>query len=172
MTEGVDERGRPQTLPSWRALIAFGLATRVVVVVAGCFLAYRDSPPDPRGDEGSVTAAEDRDLRDRSDPELVNGSGRWIEAWYRFDAIWYAETSRRGYVFKPGEQCTAGFMPLLPLLMAGAPNVGLHRYWVGLIAPNLAFAIGLALFGRLAARVTGDSRTAWRACLLLAQLPQ
>ena len=35
--------------------------------------------------------------------------------------------------------------------MRAGSAVGLPPYWIGLIVPNLAFAVGLAAFGRLAA---------------------
>jgi hypothetical protein len=47
----------------------------------------------------------------------------------------------------------------------------LDPYWLGLLIPNLAFAVGLALFGRVALLVTGSAATTWRACVLLAAFP-
>jgi hypothetical protein len=62
-------------------------------------------------------------------------------------------------------------MPLLPVIMASGAALGLDRYAVGLVATNVAFVLGLALFGQIARQVTEDDQTAWRACLLLIAYP-
>jgi hypothetical protein len=95
----------------------------------------------------------------------------WIEPWYHFDSLWYAHISERGYAYAPGRSSSVAFLPLLPLVMRTGRSVGLDHFWVGLIVPNLAFALGLAAFGRLALRATGDAGTAWRSCLLLTAYP-
>jgi hypothetical protein len=143
--------------PSWGALIAFGLATRMVVLILGILLANR-------GEGGASAEGTPADGRD-------GGPWSWVESWYRFDALWYLRVSEQGYSYEPGVQSTAAFMPLLPLVMSAGSAVGLDRRLVGLIVPNLAFVLGLACFGRIAARLVGDSTTAWRACLLLTVYP-
>lgn len=155
--------------PTWAALLAFGLASRVLVVAAGLMLARAPVPekfrPDQRGDDPSRLVS-GRQL------EALDRPGRaWVAPWYRWDALWYAEVFTDGYAYVEGEMCTAGFLPALPLVMAGADRLGLDPYVAGLVVPNLAFAVGLACFGRLAARVGGDPGTAWRACILLAAYP-
>jgi hypothetical protein len=62
-------------------------------------------------------------------------------------------------------------MPLLPLLIRTGMSVGLDRYWLGLVIPNLAFVAGLGLFGRCVFRVTEEAATVWHACILLVVFP-
>jgi hypothetical protein len=102
---------------------------------------------------------------------LAAPSRKWVEPWYRWDANWYAEVSAFGYAFDPQKQTTAGFLPLLPLVMAAAAGLGLDRYVAGLLVPNLAFTVGLAAFGKVVLRLTGDRGTTWRACLLAMAYP-
>jgi hypothetical protein len=153
-------------LPTWGRLAAFGLLTRVAVVVLGCVLGRLGLPagwePEPQ-----TVAEGEHDF----DAELAEGGRRWIEPWYHFDALWYAHVSERGYGFRPGRQSSSAFLPLLPLVMAGGAAVGLDRFWVGLAVVNLAFVAGLACFGRAVLRVTGEPATAWKACLLLTAYP-
>ena len=79
--------------------------------------------------------------------------------------------SQAGYDYDPQRPSSTAFLPLLPMLMAAGTRVGLDRYWVGLMAVNLAFAVGLACFGRAVLRTTGDCGTTWRSCLLLTAYP-
>jgi hypothetical protein len=159
--------------PSWMELIAFGLVSRVVVVALGCLLAWFGPTPqmppkhiaeDPLGRGsavGSPTAVPDFS---------VNGR-RWVEPWYRWDARWYARISMRGYEFAEGRHSSAAFFPLLPVIMVAGARAGLDPFWVGLIAPNLAFALGLGCFGKIARKITGDTAAAWHACMLLVAFP-
>ena len=87
------------------------------------------------------------------------------------DAIWYAEISRNGYVAEPGKQSSVAFLPLLPLVMRLGSVLGLDPYWVGLLVPNLAFSVGLVLFGKIAWQLVGDTEVVWRSCLLLVAFP-
>jgi hypothetical protein len=143
-------------------LITFGLLTRVAVVAWGVHCAHTPIPASiERGlihDEYHLAA-------------LAAPARKWVEPWYRWDANWYAEVSAFGYAFDLQRQTTAGFLPLLPMVMATAAGLGLDRYWAGLLVPNLAFAVGLAAFGKVALRVTGDLGTTWRACLLAMAYP-
>lgn len=140
---------------SWRALLAVGLASRLLVVCLG-MLAPHGAPGEwPTGIEA----------------DLATATHRPLTTWYRWDAIWYLTVARGGYEYSPDRTSSAAFMPLLPLLMAAGSAAGLDIFWVGLIVPNLAFALGLVAFGRTAARVTGDDGMAWRACLLLMTFP-
>jgi Gpi18-like mannosyltransferase len=134
------------------------------VVVLGCLFAAREWPCPVHGHNLER-------MYDRHFARLQAGPGRLIEPWYHWDAVWYAEISCEGYSYTPGRMSSVAFLPLLPLLMAGAGTLGLDRYWVGLIVPNVAFACGLACFARVAATVTGDRATAVRACVLLAAYP-
>jgi hypothetical protein len=168
-----DDAGWPR--PSWPALLVVGLISRVLVVALGIALADPE-PPRMRQFIAKHDAVVARDnlgyqARHRAGLSRMEGLRRLVRPWYAFDAIWYAEVSLRGYNFEPGRQSTTGFMPLLPLLMAAGAAVGLDRYAVGLIAPNLAFPLGLACFGRAVLRVTGDAGATWRTCLLLLAYP-
>jgi hypothetical protein len=150
--------------------LILGLLSRVVVVAWGDRCARRPPPPKP-ADEAKYVAAANLDNYDRHRAALEVGGRKWVRPWYRWDAFWYAEASQVGYVYEPQRQCTSGFLPLLPMAMALGAGMGLDRYWVGLLAPNRAFAVGLACFGRVTLRLTGDRGTAWRACLLLTAFP-
>jgi hypothetical protein len=156
-----------RTEPSWSALLAFGLATRVIVVVLGCVIGLPVSPFEGRDaeflGEGGMSPL-------RRDAQAF-GCNPWIEPWYHWDATWYAEIAERGYSYQPGTESSVAFMPMLPLLIRAGGALGLDRCWAGLAIPNLAFAVGLALFARCAFRVTRDTATIWRACILLAAFP-
>lgn len=157
--------------PSWGRLLALGASSRVVVVLAGCLLARGGVTSKHPVDDERYAAGNAR-FNQRHAEAIARGPARWIAPWYRWDGMWYAEVSARGYNYEPGKQCSTGFMPLLPLLMAGGQAAGLDRYWAGLLAANLAFAVGLACFGRATLRATGEAGVAWRACLLLMAYPR
>ena len=53
----------------------------------------------------------------------------------------------------------AAFLPGLPGLLVLARLLGVNVFWVGVLLPNLAAAAGMAVFARLAARLTGDRGT-------------
>jgi hypothetical protein len=153
--------------PTWRALVAFGLATRLCVVVLGCSLALPESSiKSPAARSRHNDAMNQRHLA-----ALSGGSRRWIEPWYRWDAMWYVDITERGYSYRPGVWSSVAFLPLLPLLIKLGTTAGFDPYWLGLLVPNLTFAVGLALFGRSVLRVTGSAATTWRACILLAAFP-
>lgn len=152
---------------SWPALLALGLASRLLVVSLG-MLAPLGSP-----DEWSAGGWDRSQVRAFADieAELATALRRPLTPWYRWDAFWYLKIARSGYEFSPDRESSAAFMPLLPLIMAAGSAVGLDIFWVGSIVSNLAFSLGLVAFGRTAARVTGDDGTAWRSCLLLITFP-
>ena len=153
--------------PTWLALLGFGLATRLIVVVLGCFLALPESSVKSR----VVHSPHNDGMNPRHLAALSSGSRRWIEPWYRWDAMWYLDISQRGYSYRPGSESSVAFMPLLPLLIKIGVTVGFDPYWSGLLIPNLAFVAGLALFGRGVLRVTESAATTWRACILLVAFP-
>lgn len=153
--------------PSWTALMLLGLLSRGAILLLGYCLAR------PAGDHpspGAFTAAV-HDMYVAHHNQMMSGSARRIEPWYRWDAVFYAEIAQHGYTYRPDHRSTVAFFPLLPLLMAAGAALGGTIYWTGLILPNLAFALGLALWGRVLLRVTGDGATTWRACLLLVAYP-
>jgi len=153
--------------PSWSALFLFGLATRVLVVTLGSLLARSERP----SWLDNQFALAGRSMNVRHLAALSARPGHPIASWYRWDAIWYAEISEKGYRFERGQPSSVAFMPLLPLLMGGGAAIGLDRYRVGLLLPNLAFAAGLACFGHVVFHVTGNAGTVWRACILLVAYP-
>ncbi len=153
--------------PSWSALLAFGLATRVIVVVMGCLIARPENPVT----SGAAFWTHNDGMNPRHRQALTRGHRPWIQSWYRWDAMWYAEIAERGYSYRPGRQSSVAFMPMLPLLMRAGEYLRLDRYWAGVLVPNLAFVAGLAFFGRCVIRVTNDAATSWRACILLAAFP-
>jgi hypothetical protein len=156
-----------RTQPSWSAFLAFGLVTRIIVVVIGCWMAR---PADPvRGREAFSLHNEGMNPRHRQ--ELTLGHRPLIQSWYRWDAMWYAEIAERGYSYRPGRESSVAFMPMLPLLMRAGEYLRVDRYWAGVLIPNLAFAVGLAFFGRCVFMVTENAGTSWRACILLAAFP-
>ena len=153
--------------PTWLALLGFGLATRLIVVVLGCFLALPESSVKSR----VVHSPHNDGMNLRHLAALSSGSRRWIEPWYRWDAMWYLDISQRGYSYRPGSESSVAFMPLLPLLIKTGVTVGFDPYWSGLLIRNLAFVAGLALFGRAVLRVTESAATTWRACTFLLAFP-
>jgi len=156
-----------QAQPSWRALLAFGLATRVIVVVVGCLVAR---PENPLRDQAAFSTHNDG-MNPRHRQALTLGNRPLIQSWYRWDAMWYAEIAERGYSHRPGAESSVAFMPMLPLLMRAGECFRLDRYWAGVLIPNLAFVAGLAFFGRCVFSVTQNAGTSWRACILLAAFP-
>jgi hypothetical protein len=146
------------------------LASRVSVLLVGIALARAEMPQWIVECDRSV-ATENVGYNQRHHSVLSRGWRRWIEPWYRWDAIWYAELSQSGYTYEPGRPSTSAFLPLLPMIMAMGAALGMDRYVVGLATANVAFVLGLVVFGRMAQQVTGDEQTAWRACLLLVAYP-
>jgi Mannosyltransferase (PIG-V) len=153
--------------PTSLALAGFALATRLLVVLCGCLLAL----PDSSLKSGAVRSRNNDKMNPRHLAVLSSGSRRWIEPWYRWDAIWYLDICERGYSFRPGAQSSVAFMPLLPLLIRLSTTGGIDPYWSGLLIPNFAFVVGLVFFGRVVLGVTGSAATTWRVCILLAAFP-
>lgn len=156
--------------PSWKAILALGLVSRAAVLLLGCGMAMVDQPA-WLGAQDEKVATGNGALNARHLRALSTGARRWIRPWYRWDAIWYAEISRNGYVAEPGKQSSVAFLPLLPLVMRLGSMLGLDPYWVGLLVPNLAFSVGLVLFGKIAWQLVGDTEVVWRSCLLLVAFP-
>jgi hypothetical protein len=155
--------------PTWPLLVVLGATSRVLVLALGCMLA-RVPLPAVFQDNTNITV-NNQGYNLRHIAALSDGRHRWVEPWYRFDAIWFAEVSEKGYDYELGRECSVPFFPLLPLLMSAAAELGFDRYWAGLLIANAAFVVGLVLFGRLALRLTGDNGSVWRAILLLVAYP-
>ena len=157
---------------SWRNLLLLGVVSRLAVLAVGIVLCKGPVSAEDQSWRLAAVHPADLAIEAQQGAELQKPSRRPIEPWYRWDSMWYARICRLGYSRAPaGQQATTGFMPLLSIVMAAGAAAGLDPYWVGLIAPNLAFALGLAAFGRLVATATGDGVTAWRSCLLLVAYP-
>lgn len=154
---------QPNPLPRFWPLFAVALGVRVVVVVLGIFLASR--PPFIRPSD-DPTPMHFRD-------EILAGSARVIEPWYRWDAVWYANVAENGYVnaADKGGHLGAAFLPAMPLCMALAGALGFNPYWAGLLLANLAAAAGTAIFARVTAQLTSDRETGLRASVLLMAFP-
>jgi hypothetical protein len=152
----------PDPRPRFLPLFAIALAVRGAVVVLGILLAER--PPDPYRDPHTPTRFRD---------QILAGSARPIEAWYRYDGVWYANVALHGYAGAEdrGSHLGPAFMPALPAVMAAAGALALNPFWAGLVAANLAAAAGIAVFARVTARLTGDRATALRAFVLIQVFP-
>ncbi len=163
--------GRRYPRTSWPALFVFGLISRISIVLFGCQVAVIERPAWLHIQDEELVASGNRNLNTRHLDALSLGRRRWIEPWYRWDAIWYAEISQRRYTYEAGRQSSVAFLPLLPLIMTAGAMVGLDRYTVGLLLPNLAFSVGLAFFGKAVWRVTANTETVWRSCILVVVYP-
>jgi len=73
--------------PTWLALLGFGLTTRLIVVVLGCFVSLPESSVKSR----VVHSPHNDGMNLRHLAALSSGSRRWIEPWYRWDAMWPGE---------------------------------------------------------------------------------
>ncbi len=146
--------------PTWPRLAAFALATRLLTLAAGLLLAPRDAGPHWTADQLAFRA------------EILAGPAAWLEPWVRFDAGYYLAIARDDY-HPPTEGVgpNAGFLPLLPVCLAAATAVGVNPIFAAVLIPNLAFVTGLACAGRAALRVTGNARTVWLGCGVLATYP-
>jgi hypothetical protein len=84
-----------------------------------------------------------------------------------------ADVARNGYseAHDDGGRLGVAFMPAMPATMALGEALGLNMFWFGLVAANLAGAVGAALFARVAARQLNDSTAGWRTLALLLAFP-
>jgi hypothetical protein len=144
----------------WSRLLLLGLGTRLVVLLMGIA-----SPQ--RWANANVTK------NPHLYAQLTSGWRHWIEPWYRWDACHYITIALSGYSYKgnPSVYSNVAFMPLLPMLIAAGARLGLDPYALGLVIPNVAFIFAIAVFGKIALRLTDDARLAWRACVLLCAFP-
>jgi hypothetical protein len=146
--------------PTWLRIATFALATRLITLAAGLLLA-----PVRSGDHWTADQLAFR-------AEVLAGPAAWLEPWVRFDAGYYLAIARDGY-HPPadGEGPNAGFLPLLPALIAVAAAVGVNPILAGIVIPNVAFVAGLACAGRAALRVFGTARVVWLGCGVLTTYP-
>lgn len=146
--------------PTWGRLAAFALATRLLTLAAGLVLAPTSTGPHWTADQLAFRA------------EILAGPVPWLEPWVRFDAGYYLAIARDGY-HPPaeGEGPNAGFLPLLPALIALATAVGVNPILASVVIPNGAFVAGLACAGRAALHVTASTRAVWLGCGVLVTYP-
>ena len=149
-------------LPRFWPLFLIALGVRVAVVLLGIILAAFG--PDTRPDEPVP-----RNLRE----QILAGSARAIEPWYRWDAGWYVLIAEKGYTQAEDASGLLGsaFLPAMPICMAAAKALGINLYWAGLVLANLAAAAGAAVFTRVAVRLTSDRNTGFRVFVLLHAFP-
>ncbi len=79
----------------------------------------------------------------------------FLDAWMRWDGMWYHRIATQGYFFTPGEQSAVAFFPAYPLLIRALSWTGLHPL---LAAVLLTLACGLGatwMFSRWAGRMAG-----------------
>ncbi len=147
--------------PRFLSLFLVALVVRLATVALGSFLATL--PPDPYTDPNTPTHFR---------AELLAGA-RFIEPWYRYDALWIANVARNGYANArdAGGRLGVAFMPAMPATMAAAEALGLNMFWVGLLVANLAGAAGAAVLARVAGRELNDRAAAWRTLALLLAFP-
>lgn len=142
-------------------LLTFGLATRIAVLAIGILCPQRAENLLKLPQYQAYFVA------------LTQTWRHWFEPWYRWDALWYLDIAFKGYEYNgdPTQYSSVAFMPLLPSAIALLAKIGIDPYLAGLIIPNLAFAIGLAVFGLITEKLTGSQETAWRSCFLLCAFP-
>lgn len=153
----------------WRFLVGFVLVTRVALFLVA-LAATRPERPDFVTHPPDLLAGERNATVEILD-ELESPSRRWVAPWYRWDANWYAEISRSGYQTREGRQSSVAFLPLLPTLMAGANAIGLDRYWIGWLVPNLATVAGAIAVYQLSRQQTQCPKSAIRSAILLVSWP-
>jgi hypothetical protein len=154
---------QPTPLPRFWPLFLIALGVRVTVVLLGLILAT--TPPDIRPKDDPVPIG----IRD----QILSGSARAIEPWYRWDAVWYANVAENGYVKArdKGGPLGVAFLPALPFCKATASALGTNPFWAGLLLANLAAAAGTALFARVAVQLTSESFLGLRVFVLLLVFP-
>src|SRR5262245_50463213 len=110
----------PDRTPRFWPLFTIALAVRIGTVALRAFLAT--PPPDPYQDPETP-----RHFRE----EMLAGSARIIEPWYRFDALWLANVARNGYANAEdkGGRLGPAFLPAMPAVMATADAAGLNPFW-------------------------------------------
>jgi hypothetical protein len=164
--------------PGFLGLFVTALAIRIGVVALGLAL-IPVQPERPILIAGFGVAGFPAELRpsdrtpDRVRTEILAGSGRVIEPWYRWDAVWMATVAENGYGEAADQSGRNGvaFMPVMPACLALGAALGLNPYWFALAAANLAGAAGAAVFARVAARLLNDRAAGWRAMALLLAFP-
>jgi hypothetical protein len=154
---------QPTPLPRFWPLFLVAMGVRVAVVVLGIFLASLPPTIRPTNDRVPIHFRE----------QILAGSARAIEPWYRWDAVWYANVAENGYekAEDKGGRLGVAFLPALPACMALARTLGINPYWAGLLIANLAAAAGSAIFVRVAVQLTSDRQTGLRAFVLLQAFP-
>ena len=89
-------------------------------------------------------------------PPGLSQPDHWVLRWYHFDALHYLRIACRGY--ERDNQSSPAFLPLLPAAMRICNLAGLNALYAGVLLPNLAFALGLGVFGEVVWVVSGARR--------------
>jgi hypothetical protein len=147
-------------------------ATRLMLVIAGVLslhLMGSNLPPGgwwEIGADGETATVADRPLT--TDRALVN-------IWSRWDAGWYLQIAREGYMHSPGQQSNTAFFPLYPMLMRALHSLSGSEsdaswFACGIAVSNFALIAGLAAFFLLVRREF-DEETAKRAVWYILVFP-
>ncbi len=165
---------RPRFLPYF----ATALGVRLAVVVIGILL-LPIQPAKPIQIAGITVAGFPADLRPGQPTTehfrelILSGSGRVIEPWYRWDAVWMVNIALNGYANAADESGRNGvaFMPVMPACIALANVLGVNPFWFGLLVANLVGAAGAAVLAQVSARQLNDPGAGWRTLALLLAFP-
>lgn len=136
-------------LAARRALLAWGIGTRVLVI--GCSVLVH-ALGWPRG---------------YFPPSVLRSPLGVLGAW---DGHWYRLVAAHGYLFVPGRQSDPAFFPLFPMLLRALRAAGLPMVSAGVIFANLTFLVGLLAFYELSRLVVGEA-DARRASVYAAVIP-
>jgi Gpi18-like mannosyltransferase len=98
-----------------------------------------------------------------------------LNAWGRWDAGWYMQIAQSGYQFTAGQQSSAAFFPLFPLLIRSVHTVvpsSTDASWIfcGVLVANAALLAAL-YYLVLLVRLDFDEATASRSVLFLLVFP-
>lgn len=97
--------------------------------------------------------------------------GNPLNGWVRWDAGWYAEIARDGYLpaekIQAGRQRNTAFFPLYPLVTRCVSRVVGDVYRSGLLVSNLAFLAALLLLHDMVRREHGEACARRTTSLLL-----
>ena len=151
---------------SWffRSVVIPFAATRLMLVLVGVLSLHLMGSPLPQGGwwelgpDGSSVGVSDRPLS--TERALVN-------IWARWDAGWYFQIAKQGYMYQAGQQSNTAFFPLYPMLMRAlhffsGTDSDASWFACGIVVSNAALLAGLAALFALV-RFEFDEETARRA---------
>jgi Gpi18-like mannosyltransferase len=100
----------------------------------------------------------------------TGGHGAAAEPWRRWDALWFLQTARHGYVFDSSTQSNTSVFPLYPATIAAVTRAGIDEVWAGVLISNVCLYVATVFMLMLAEGVV-DPSTARRAALALLLFP-